>query len=152
MKKLIVLALSLAFSNIAQAEFSPEIQAQIDSMKQPSQYPKELQKLGLYINDTLDLVNKVSSEIKDLCSAQPVFALDIMQMRQKGVEYNDVYRLLNITDGDDLTAKGVNKLSEYMNIFDDAYSYPIYEDLEDRGAATTFYMTYINHQCLLNLE
>ena len=82
---------------------------------------------------------------------QGVFAFNIMELRQKWVDYSDVYHLMNISNTVDLTIKGMTKLESYKGVFEEAYDYPIYPSKEDKGTATTFYMTYKNHQCLLSL-
>ena len=61
----------------------------------PSQYPKELQELGVYIDSTLDKVQNISDNNEDICSTQSAFAFNIMEMRQKGVDYSDIYHLMN---------------------------------------------------------
>ena len=109
-----------------------------------------MQALGLYIDSTLDAVQNISDK-EDFCSTQTFFAFNIMEMRQKGVDYNDVYHLMNISNKADLTTKGMSKLESYRGVFEEAYDYPIYPSKEDKGTATTFYMTYKNHQYLLSL-
>ena len=94
MKKLLILIYALLITHPAYA---------INAL---SQYPKELQELGVYIDSTLDKVK-------------------------------------NIPDMD--------KLDSYKGVFEEAYDYPVYESKENKGTATTFYMTYKNHQYLLSL-
>ena len=88
---------------------------------------------------------------EELCSIQSIFAFSVMEMRQKGVSYSDICHLMNIDSKADLTIKGMAKLESYKGVFEEAYEYPIYKSEEDKRAATTFYMTYKNHQCLLSL-
>ena len=151
MKKSLILTCTLLITHTVQASLPSEIKAKTDSIHAPSQYPKELQKLGLYIDSTLDAVQNISDNNEDLCSTQSVFAFNVMKMRQKGVDYSDIYHLMNINNKADLTIKGIAKLESYKGVFEEAYEYPIYTSKEDKGTATTFYMTYKNHQCLLGL-
>ncbi|OXL24797.1 hypothetical protein [Psychrobacter sp. DAB_AL32B] len=150
MKKSLILICTLLCMHTAQARVPSEIQTQKDSINAPLQYPKELQELGLYIDSTLDAVKNISDK-EDFCSNQTVFAFNIMEMRQNGVDYSDIYHLMNISNKADLTTKGMAKLDSYRGVFEEAYDYPIYNSKEDKGTATTFYMTYKNHQCLLSL-
>ncbi|MDE4454010.1 hypothetical protein [Psychrobacter sp. DAB_AL62B] len=150
MKKSLILICALLITHTVQASFPSEIQTQKDSINAPLQYPKELQELGLYIDSTLDAVKNISDK-EDFCSNQTVFAFNIMEIRQKGVDYSDIYHLMNMNNKADLTTKGMAKLDSYRGVFEEAYDYPIYNSKEDKGTATTFYMTYKNHQCLLSL-
>lgn len=88
---------------------------------------------------------------EEICSIQSVFAFNVMEMRQKGVDYSDVYHLMNVNNKADLTIKGMTKLESYKGVFEEAHEHPIYKSKEDKSTATTFYMTYKNHQCLLSL-
>ncbi|WP_372844013.1 hypothetical protein [Psychrobacter sp.] len=151
MKKSLILTCTLLLTHTVQASFPSEIKSKTDSIHAPSQHPKELQKLGVYIDSTLDAVQNVSDNNEDLCSTQSVFAFNVMKMRQKGVDYSDIYHLMNINNKADLTIKGIAKLESYKGVFEEAYKYPIYTSKEDKGTATTLYMTYKNHQCLLSL-
>ena len=139
MKKLLILIYALLITHTAYA------------INEPSQYPKELQELGLYIDSTLDKVKNIPDNNEDFCSTQSAFAFNIMEMRQKGVDYSDIYHLMNINNKADLTTKGMDKLDSYKGVFEEAYDYPIYESKENKSTATTFYMIYKNHQCLLSL-
>ena len=64
---------------------------------------------------------------EDICSTQSAFAFNIMEMRQKGVDYSDIYHLMNINNKADLTTKGMDKLDSYKGVFEEAYDYPVYE-------------------------
>ena len=146
MKKSLILICTLLCMHTAQAR----IPTQEDSINVISQYPKELQELGVYIDSTLNAVKNISDK-EDFCSTQSIFAFNVMEMRQKGVDYSDIYHLMNINNKADLTIKGMAKLESYKGVVEEAYDYPIYTSKEDKGTATTFYMTYKNHQCLLSL-
>ena len=150
MKKLLILTCILLLTHTVQANSSSETPEQTVSINAPSQYPEELQKLAVYIDSTLDTVQNTSDN-KDFCSTQSAFAFNIMEMRQKGVDYSNIYHILNINDESDLTIKGMGKLNSYKEVFEEAYDYPIYKNKEDKGTAITFYMIYKNHQCLLSL-
>lgn len=150
MNKLLILTCTLLMTHTVEANFSSETPEQTVPIDTPSQYPEELQKLALYIDATLDTVQNVSNN-SDFCSTQSAFAFNIMEMRQKGVDYSDIYHLLNVNNESDLTVKGIRKLNSYKEVFEEAYDYPIYKDKEDKGTAITLYMVYKNHQCLLSL-
>lgn len=146
MKNLLILTCTLLCMYTAQARFP----TQEESINVISHYPKQLQELGVYIDSTLDAVQSIS-DMEYFCSTQGMLAFNIMKMRQKGVDYSDVYHLMNISNTADLTIKGMTKLESYKGIFEEAYDYPIYQNKEDKGTATTFYMNYKNHQCLFSL-
>ena len=145
MKNLLILTFTLLCMHTTQARFP----TQEESINVISQYPKELQELGVYIDSTIDAVQSISDK-EEFCSTQAVFAFNIMELRQKGVDYSDVCHLMNIANTADLTTKGITKLESYKGVFEEAYDYPIYQNKENKGTATTFYMTYKNHQCLLS--
>ena len=149
MKNLLILIFTFTFTLLCMHTAQARFPTQEDSINVISQYPKELQELGVYIDSTLDAVQSISDK-EDFCSNQTVFAFNIMELRQKGVDYSDVYHLINISNTADLTIKGITKLESYKGVFEEAYDYPIYQNKEDKGT-TTFYMTYKNHQCLLSL-
>lgn len=152
MKKPLLLILALLFASTAQAKFSPQIQAQIDSMRSPNDYPEELQKLGKYIDETLDEVKSVGASARDHCPTQSIFAFNAMEMRQKDFDYNDIYYLLSVINRDDLTEKGQTKLAVYKEIFEEAYYYPIYKNKDDQNTAITLYRAYKDHQCILGVQ
>ena len=152
MKKPLLLILALLFTSTAQADFSPQVQSQIGSMRSPNDYPEELQKLGKYIDETLDEVKAVGTSARDNCPTQSIFAFNAMEMRQKGFDYNDIYYLLSVSSTDDLTEKGQNKLAVYKEIFEEAYYYPTYDNKDDQNTAITLYRAYKDHQCMLGVQ
>lgn len=154
MKKSLPLILALLALNIATAyaETATQIQAQTDSTKEAADYPEELQKLGKYIDESLDEVKGIDTKTKENCPTQATFAFNAMEMRQKDFDYNDIYYLLSVANSDDLTDKGLDKLTVYKDIFEEAYYYPVYENKDDQDTAMTLYMTYKNHQCLLGVQ
>ena len=145
MKKSLILICTLLCMHTAQAR----VPTQAASINIISQHPKELQELGLYIDSTLDAVKNISDK-EDFCSNQTVFAFNIMEMRQKGVDYSDIYHLMNISNKADLTTKGMAKLDSYRGVFEEAYDYPIYKSKEDKGSAShTMYNPFFKY-CFLN--